>query len=191
MASLMKTVMAMRKGVIPRHLHFRDPNPNFDWETLPLQVTSSPMDWPSNGERAPLAGINSFGLSGTNAHLIVEGYGAPAIDGVDQEATKPVGIAQPVPVMMPEESPSATAPDVEIEPRRTRLLALSGKSDDALRDLAQSYVTWLEQVPGDAEAAAPVLSDMAWTAGVGAVISLTGPGSRSSMPVNSRNGCMA
>ena len=40
MAALMKTVMAMRHGVIPKHLHFSDPNPNFDWEKLPLQVTS-------------------------------------------------------------------------------------------------------------------------------------------------------
>ena len=167
MASLMKTVMAMRKHVIPRHLHFRDPNPNFDWEILPLQVTSSPVDWPSNGERAPLASINSFGLSGTNAHLIVEGYGAPDREGGEEEAIAPVGTAQAVPVMTAEEFPTANASDVEIEPRQTRLLALSGKSDDALRDLAQSYVSWLERVADDADAAAPILSDMAWTAGVG------------------------
>ncbi len=50
-AALVKVVLAMNHGVIPRHLHFRDPNPQVDWNQLPLQVTSAPTDWPLRTNR--------------------------------------------------------------------------------------------------------------------------------------------
>ena len=46
-AGLMKVILAMRQGVIPKHLHFRDPNPEIDWENLALRVTSEATAWPS------------------------------------------------------------------------------------------------------------------------------------------------
>ena len=45
-AGIIKTVLAMNRGVIPRHLHFRNPNPEMDWERLPLRVTSASTPWP-------------------------------------------------------------------------------------------------------------------------------------------------
>ena len=55
-AGLIKTVLAMKHGIIPRHLHFRNPNPNLDWSRLPVRVTSeqwagrtTPTDRPGRG----------------------------------------------------------------------------------------------------------------------------------------------
>ncbi|MDE0166067.1 MAG: hypothetical protein OXL36_13330, partial [Bryobacterales bacterium] len=68
----------MQRGVIPKHLHFHTPSPNIDWERLPVRVTSEATDWPADPERPPRAAVSAFGLSGTNAHVLVEGYGASA-----------------------------------------------------------------------------------------------------------------
>ncbi|MYD77502.1 MAG: polyketide synthase, partial [Gammaproteobacteria bacterium] len=73
-AGLIKAVMAMKERVIPRNLNFSNPNPNLDWDRLPVKVTDQLMDWPRLNGRLPLAGVNSFGWSGTNAHLLVESY---------------------------------------------------------------------------------------------------------------------
>ena len=74
-AGVIKTVLAMNRGVIPRHLHFRVPRPEIDWERLPLQVTATPTDWPIIDDSPPRAGVSGFGWSGTNAHVVLEGYG--------------------------------------------------------------------------------------------------------------------
>jgi myxalamid-type polyketide synthase MxaC len=70
-AGLIKVILALQHGAIPPHLHFREPTPRVDWSRLPLKVPTAVTDWqPINGRR--LAGISSFGFSGTNAHIIVE-----------------------------------------------------------------------------------------------------------------------
>ena len=71
---LIKSALVVKRGVIPKHLHFRDPNPAFDWDRASLRVTSAMMDWPDRPGRARVAGVNCFGISGTNAHLVVEEY---------------------------------------------------------------------------------------------------------------------
>lgn len=76
--SLIKTVLALRHGCIPPHLHVRQLNPLIAEEGIPLQIPQSLMPWPiRDGSR--IAGVSSFGMSGTNAHMIVEA--APAADG--------------------------------------------------------------------------------------------------------------
>jgi acyl transferase domain-containing protein/acyl carrier protein len=70
-AGVVKVVLAMRHGQLPAHLHFRQPNPHIDLESLPARVPTQTRDWSADG--APLrAGVSSFGFSGTNAHVIVE-----------------------------------------------------------------------------------------------------------------------
>ena len=78
-AGLIKVILAMQHGVIPKHLHFRTPNPQMDWDRLPLQVASTATDWPRNSDRPARAGVSGFGWSGTNAHVIVEGYTPRAV----------------------------------------------------------------------------------------------------------------
>ena len=158
-AGVIKTVLAMTEGRIPKQLHFRDPNPHVDWDRLPVRVTPEATEWPAHPDRPPRAAVSSFGLSGANAHVVVEG--ALVVDGV-----RPAGEARGVDVRLPEGAGNISG---EFGPRETRVLPLSGKSGQALRELAGRYLAWLEPI-GDAEngaATEPRLDDMAWTAGTG------------------------
>ena len=145
---VVKTLLAMRHRRIPRHLHFETPNPRLDWESLPVRVTAEATPWPEVGGRPLRAAVSSFGISGTNAHLILEGAGGPAAGAA---------LAVPAGVTLDE--------GVSLEDRGTRMLPLSGQSGQALRELAGRYREWLDGGPGDD--AAERLADAAWTAGVG------------------------
>jgi acyl transferase domain-containing protein/trans-aconitate methyltransferase len=71
MAGIIKVVLAMQRREIPPHLHFQTGSPHIAWDTLPLTVPTRVTPWaPINGRR--LAGVSSFGFSGTNAHVILE-----------------------------------------------------------------------------------------------------------------------
>ncbi len=76
-AGLIKVVLAMQHGEIPPHLHLKNLNPSIYWEDLPIEIPTEPTPWPTTGERRRLAGISSFGMSGTNAHLVLEEAPAP------------------------------------------------------------------------------------------------------------------
>ena len=170
-AGLIKAVLAMKQGVVPKHLHVENPNPEIDWQRLPVRVAADRTAWPLHPDRPPRAAVSAFGMSGTNAHVVVEGYGNPADDaaadaGVDSLA----GAGRPVPVCLPESV--ADVPPVEegLGERNTRFLPLSAKSDDALRDLAGRYLAWLDEhvaEPGPGGGEASFLADAAWTAAVG------------------------
>ena len=165
-AAFIKTVLSMNKGVIPENLHLEAPNPNFEWDRMPVRVTSDKTDWPTVPSRPRLAGVNAFGLSGTNAHVLLEGYSTPSGDGAEPNGTSlPTGTPQPIPVSLPEQAENVPTTVEEPVARAVRLLPLSGKSDVALRELAKRYLSWLggEEV----SASNATLSDMVWTAGVG------------------------
>ena len=164
-AGLIKSVLAMRHGVIPKHLNFRDPNPRIDWENLPVRVTDINTAWPANSGRLPLSGINSFGWSGTNSHVVVEGYGQPVVSSDPATISPPSGSVLPVPCQ-----PAGEGQEKEGE-RETRFLPLSGKSPEALRDMATQYMAWLDEqgggIPAGSTGVEPALADAAWTAAVG------------------------
>ncbi len=166
-AGVIKVILAMNRGMIPKHLHFSTPSPGIDWESLPLQVTATPTDWPQTDGRPPRAGVSGFGWSGTNAHVVLEGYGGTNGAGGPVEGWAP-GALRPVAVSLPETVP-ASLPDVAAPAgRRARLLPLSGRSDGALRELADGYLSWLDSRTGEPGAdEAALLADLAWTAGCG------------------------
>ena len=164
-ASLIKTVLAMRQGSIPRQIHFENPSPNIDWNRLPVRVTASPTPWPDGNGRAPVAAVSAFGMSGTNANVVVTGYESAQSPPTHLDGVRvPVGAA----VQVPPAGAGAPASG-ECAPRNLRLLPLSAKSGAALRDLAERYAAWLELQEGSNTdpADAAVLADMAWTAAVG------------------------
>ena len=166
-AALIKVVLAMQRGVIPQHLHFREPNPQMDWDRLPLRVTSEQVTWPLHAGRPPTAGVSGFGWSGTNAHIVVEGYGTPDGDStVGGERHSPEGSGLQVAVSLPETLAGRSPSEGDSGPRETRFLPLSGRSDQALRELAGRYLSWLDERAGELSSQT-VLADMAWTAGVG------------------------
>ena len=113
-AGLIKVILAMEHGVIPKHLHFQKPNPHIAWERLPVKVTSEATAWPAGRK---IAGVSSFGFSGTNAHVIIEE--APAEPGIAKRENE----------------------------RSEHLLVLSARSEVALKQLAGRYVQWLETDP--------------------------------------------
>jgi len=107
-AGLIKIVLSLQHNTLPPHLHFRDPNPHIDWQQLPIQIPTEAMLWP-RGNQPRLAGVSSFGASGTNAHVIVE------------------------------EAPTGGEVSTVEPERPLHLLTLSARSESALDDLIERY----------------------------------------------------
>jgi acyl transferase domain-containing protein/NADPH:quinone reductase-like Zn-dependent oxidoreductase/acyl carrier protein len=120
-AGLIKVVLSLEHEELPKHLHFRNPSPHIPWDRLAVRVVDETIPWARDG-RPRIAGVSSFGFSGTNAHLIV------------QEAPDEV-------------SQVASAPAAPSDDRRFNVLPLSARSPAALVQLAERYDTWLAAHP--------------------------------------------
>jgi acyl transferase domain-containing protein len=119
-AGLIKVVLALQHSEIPAHLHFKQPNSHIDWDEYSLMVLTEPMPWLS-GDKRRLAGVSSFGFSGTNGHVVLEE--APVLVSVKTEGTS------------------------KLVKRPVHLLTLSAKTEEALKHLSLRYENYLASNP--------------------------------------------
>ncbi|NBH09154.1 type I polyketide synthase, partial [Amycolatopsis sp. SID8362] len=131
-AGVIKMVQAMRHGVLPKTLHVTEPSTQVDWTEGDVALLTDAREWPSAG-RPRRAGISSFGISGTNAHAILEQAPEPAAAERPRRAEPEV-----VPWLLSAKTPEA------LREQAARLLA---HVDEDRVDVAHSLVTtrsWFE-----------------------------------------------
>ncbi|UQX03806.1 type I polyketide synthase [Streptomyces sp. RerS4] len=140
-AGVMKVVLSMRHGVLPRSIHIAEPTPHVDWSAGEVALLTERRAWPETGGRPWRAGVSSFGFSGTNAHAIIEQ--APA----EQGSEDPEAQGTPVPPA-PHPLLAATTPD-ENDAERTAPLPwpLTAKSEKALHAQADRLLNHLATRP--------------------------------------------
>ncbi|NES56252.1 SDR family NAD(P)-dependent oxidoreductase [Micromonospora sp. PPF5-6] len=150
MASVIKTVLALRHGTIPANLHFTEPNPHIDWAGMDVRVLDTPAAWPRAG-RPRLAGVSGFGFTGTNAHILLadpepDRAAGPEWTGLPTGAAASVGAANGSRPEGPAAGPL--------------LVPLSAPTPDGLRRLVDR---WRDRIAGGPEEELPDLAALAGT----------------------------
>ncbi|WP_349345277.1 type I polyketide synthase [Streptomyces rapamycinicus] len=102
---VIKTVLALRHGVIPANLHFDTPNPQVPWADMNVRVMDAPLAW-RTGAGPRIAGVSGFGFTGTNAHVVL----SEAPDN-DRPALDDPAAPRPEPLLVPLSAPDAAGLD--------------------------------------------------------------------------------
>jgi malonyl CoA-acyl carrier protein transacylase len=84
---LIKVVLSLHHEEIPPHLHFKEINPHISLDEVPVTIPTRRIPWPA-GNKPRIAGVSSFGFSGTNAHVVVEE--APAAQPAQPQVERPL-----------------------------------------------------------------------------------------------------
>ncbi|PGH15529.1 hypothetical protein AJ79_02311 [Helicocarpus griseus UAMH5409] len=131
LSSIMKMVLALENKIIPPNINFKTPNPKIPWEEAKLKVPTKAMPWPS--DRLERVAVNSFGIGGANAHVVLE---SAASFGIGQSRK--------------------VSSDDGTDSFKQHLLTFSAKHPQALEKLVQKHEDYLMAHPDS-------LGDMAYT----------------------------
>ncbi|MFE7129681.1 SDR family NAD(P)-dependent oxidoreductase [Streptomyces sp. NPDC057638] len=156
-AGVIKMIMAMRHGTLPKTLHVDRPTPHVDWSAGAVELLTEAREWEAGeGGRPRRAGVSSFGISGTNAHLILEEAPRETPEQASEGHAEPMSASHATPISedhaAPREPGTAPVPPVP--------LVLSARSRTALRAQAEQLRARLAE--GDAP-----LADVAHTLATG------------------------
>jgi myxalamid-type polyketide synthase MxaC len=114
MAGVIKVALSLRYGLIPKSLHFESENPELKLKERRLRVQTETSPWPIHDGKPALAGVSSFGLTGTLAHVVLQA------------------------------APIQSEDDVSPEENAVYLFPISARSAESLRSLVSAYRDWLE-----------------------------------------------
>jgi acyl transferase domain-containing protein/acyl carrier protein len=123
MAGLMKTVLAMNHGFIPKNIHYHTTNPAIDLKTLNIRIASDITPWPETYGQLRHAVVNSFGFGGTNANVILQEPAPKKATGTDQ------------------------APIIN---NLLKLLPISSKTEKGLKDQATKFKAFFSKINDEA-----------------------------------------
>ncbi|MFC5813329.1 type I polyketide synthase, partial [Streptomyces heilongjiangensis] len=151
-AGVIKMVLALRHGILPKLLHLDEPTPHVDWSSGAVELLTENRDWPETG-RPRRAGVSSFGGSGTNAHVVLEQ--APTADTLpdtDPDA-EPAAEAAAVPAAAKTPAARPVFADGDTLP-----FVLSGRGTDGLAGQAARLAAFAETTGEDTRP-----RDLAWS----------------------------
>ncbi|WP_039947809.1 type I polyketide synthase, partial [Streptomyces sp. NRRL S-118] len=152
---VIKMVMAMRHGVLPRTLHLTEPTPRVDWSAGDVRLLTEEQPWPRTGEPRRAA-VSSFGVSGTNAHVVLESP-PPADTPAEPAAHRTAdGTAHRTAHRTADRAPDGTAGlprDAGRAPAGPLPWVVSGRSEAALRAQAERLAAHLAARPQASPAA--------------------------------------
>ncbi|MET9296381.1 type I polyketide synthase [Streptomyces sp. NPDC003077] len=159
-AGVIKMVMALRHGVLPQTLHVDEPTPHVDWSAGAVRLLTEAVEWPAT-DRPRRAAVSSFGVSGTNAHTIIEQAPTDA-EPVPSGTVEPVSSGTDAPVSSNADEQAPAPAEAEPADLDTVPWMLSGKSEAALRSQAARLAALLEsaETGGDRR---PALADLAFS----------------------------
>ncbi|MEU1457126.1 type I polyketide synthase, partial [Streptomyces avermitilis] len=133
-AGVIKSVQALRNGLLPKTLHVDEPTPQVDWSAGAVELLTQARAWPQ-AERPRRAGVSSFGISGTNAHVILEQAPEPEPAEVPEAEGRPA-LSGPVPWLVSARTEAA------LRAQAARLAEhLAGRPEAAPLDVGFSLAT--------------------------------------------------
>ncbi|XP_021946582.1 phenolphthiocerol synthesis polyketide synthase type I Pks15/1-like [Folsomia candida] len=136
-AGIQKSVLAMKHELIPKHLHLKNLNPDINLDAIPAQLPLEAVPWKRRpkGGKPRIAGVNSFGITGAQAHVLVQ---------------------EP-----PENLPPHSFPFTDS--RKLRMLTFSAKSEEAFRFQVKAYADLLKNLPDTNEPKELFLRDIEYS----------------------------
>ncbi|VUC26092.1 unnamed protein product [Clonostachys rosea] len=137
MVGLLKVVLAMQHGILPRSLHVEEPITTVDWASAGMAVVQTQRSWASTTNRLRRAGVSAFGVSGTNSHIIVEEAPSPTVLNIPRESVSATLLSS-LPVLVSGRSEAALRQ--QIRNLRSYLRSRDAK-DLRLSDVAFSLAT--------------------------------------------------